>query len=522
MAYIIGVDIGTQGIKAVLLDEDLKLLKKVYSEHNLIQPRPNWVEHDAEQTWWVGFKNILKRLTAGIETKEVIGVGCSAITPCMLPTDDQGRPLRNSILYGIDTRSKDEVDEMNRLLGEEQIYEISKQPLSTQSVGPKILWFKKNEPLKFKRTQKIFTSTNYLTYKLTGNFVLDYGQASSFAPFYNFNEKRWEKEIIERFDLPFELFPHLKNSSEIAGTVTKEAAKETGLKEGTPVIVSTGDALAEILSLGGFGKGEVTLLYGTTGIISITTDKFIDIKNLFITHHPIDKELYIIVGATATSAALTRWFRDNFGEIEKIIQQRNEINAYELLSEQARHIPPGSDGLMVLPYFNGERSPINDPLARGVILGLTTYHTRPHIYRALLEGTAYSFRHHFEILEDNGIKVNKVIAGGGGTKSDLWVEIVSDVLGYDQIIPNITMGAEIGVAYLVAKAIGLCDDYNFIQNKLQTAEGKVVRTSSKNHNIYNNYYKVYRNLYGNIKDQMHQMALLSQQGKERIQPNPKG
>ena len=513
MSYLLGVDIGTQGIKGVLLNEKLKIVNKAYIEHNYIQPKTNWFEHDAEETWWKGFKAIIQKLFTHISfsPQEIIGIGCSGVSPCMLPVDSRDKPLRNAILYGIDTRAQKEIREITQRLGEKKLLEINKQPLTTQSVGPKILWYKKNEPEKFKKTKKIFTTTNYIVYKLTGNYILDHSQAAFFSPFYNFKKQYWDKEICELFDISLNIFPKLKNVQDIAGRVSQMAAEETGLIKGTPVIIGTADGLAEIISTGCFKPGEVTLIYGTTGIISIITNKIPAIKGLWILPHFILPDLYLVVGGTATSAALTKWFRDNFGEVEKIMQKRIKVNAYNLLIQQAEKIAPGSKGLITLPYFSGERTPINDPLARGVIMGLTLSHSRAHIYRALLEGTAYSFQHHFDIFKQHNLEVSKVIAGGGGTKSALWVQIVSDVIGYNQFVSNTTIGAEMGMAYIAAKAVGLFDDYS----SLVIAAGgkdtwKRIEFNQKNHEMYREYYKIYRSLYKNIKNDMHTLALKSE------------
>jgi xylulokinase len=513
MGYLLGVDIGTQGIKGVLLDENLKIVKKAYVEHNYIQPKANWFEHDAEETWWKGFKTIIQKLFTQISfsPQEIIGIGCSGVSPCMLPVDNRNKPLRNAILYGIDTRAQNEIREITQKLGENKLLEINKQPLTTQSVGPKILWYKKNEPEKFKKTKRIFTSTNYIVSKLTGNYVLDHSQAAFFGPFYDFKKHCWNKEICELFNIPLNLFPELKNVKDIAGKVSQKVAEETGLSKGIPVITGTADGIAEIISAGSSKPGEVTLVYGTTGIISMITNKIPSTKELWILPHFLFPGKYLVVGGTATSAALTKWFRDNFGDVEKIMQKRIKINAYDLLIQQAEKITPGSQGLIILPYFSGERTPINDPLARGVIMGLTLSHSRAHIYRALLEGTAYSFQHHFDIFRQHKLEISKVIACGGGTKSVLWVQIVSDVIGYDQFVPNAIIGAEMGMAYLAAKAVGLFDDYSSV---MKAAGGKDTRKriefNQKNHEMYREYYKIYRNLYKNIKNDMHTLASKSE------------
>jgi xylulokinase len=511
MQYILGVDIGTQGIKGVILDEKLRVVKKSYLEHDYIQPKPNWFEHDAEKTWWDGFKKIINKLFEDreISPKDIACVGCSGVSPCLLPIDKHNKPLRNAILYGIDGRAQKEIVEITQKLGEKKLLEINKQPLTTQSVGPKIVWYKKNEPESFAKTDKIFTTTSYIVYKLTDEYILDHTQAAFFGPFYNFDHRKWDREMCQAFNIPFSLFPPLKNAHEISGRITKSASQETGLTEGTPLIAGTADGFAEILSAGAIEPGEVTIIYGTTGIISIATDKLKIIKELWMLPHIMLPGYYSVTGGTATSAALTKWFRDNFGEIEKLIQDRIKINAYDLLIKQVEDISPGSSGLLVLPYFSGERTPIHDPLASGVIMGLNVSHSRAHIYRALLEGVAYSFRHHFEIFKENGFKIKKVIACGGGVKSKIWVKIVSDVLGYDQYISNIAMGSEIGTAYMSAQAIGLFENYKDLINV--ASEGNLpekISFDSKNYQIYSKYYQIFRDLYENAKNDMHKLSMI--------------
>ena len=446
MAYILGVDIGTQGIKGVLLDEQLQVVASAYREHEYFQPKPNWFEHDGEKTWWAGFKYIVRQLREKrfFSPKDILGIGCSGVSPCLLPVDHKGQPLRNAILYGIDTRSKDEVEELTRQLGEERILALTKMSLSTQFLGPKVIWYKKHEPDKFTQTKKIFTTSNYIIYKLTGNFVLDHTQAALCSPFYDYDRHSWNEDLCEGLEIPITLFPTLKQSYEIAGTVTKKAAEETGLAPNTPVVVGNCDALAEAVSTGGFNPGEVTLIYGTTGLILLTTNHSPALKELWMLPHPVLEHGHTAAGGTAATGALTKWFRDNFGDIEKLMQQRSEVNAYTLLGKQAETIPAGSEGLLVLPYFSGERTPLNDPLARGVIMGLTVSHSRAHLYRALLEGAAYSFRHHFDVFERYGLHISKVFACGGGTKCPLWLQIVTDVLGHDQVLLQSPLGAEIG------------------------------------------------------------------------------
>ena len=512
MGYILGVDIGTQGIKAVLMDESLQVVEKAYTEHHYLQPRHNWFEHEAEGTWWNGFKKIVGDLMAkaAVSPRDVLGIGCSALNTCMLPVDRDGRPLRNAILYGIDTRCKNEAVEITELFGEDRIMELCKMPLTTQQIGPKLLWYKKNEPRLFERTHWVFTTSNYIAYKLTGRFVLDYSQAAFYGPLYDFDRAEWSEDSCDRLGIPRGFLPELMNSDDLAGTVTEKVANEMGFAPGTPVVVGTGDSITELVSAGGFGRGELTLIYGTTGIVSLITDTAPPMKELFILPHTLMKGYFIATGGTVATGGLTKWFRDNFGEIEKVMEGRTGTSAYALLGRQAGEIPVGSGGLVALPYFCGERTPIMDPLACGLIIGLTLFHTRAHIYRALLEAAAYSFRHHIEVCNNYGFEVNKVIACGGGAGSDLWVQIVSDVIGYDQEIPDLPLGSEIGAAYMAAKGVGLIDDIAATVQGLGRANTRTIRFDPENHRKYQDYYQIYRKLYPSVREEMHALTALAE------------
>ncbi len=509
MEILLGVDIGTQGAKAVLLNEKLDVIGRVYQEHDLLTPnKPGQMEQNADAVWWAGFKKVVKKILekTKVPPADISIVACSAHGPDMLPVSKENIPIRPALLYG-DTRGEKEVTYIIDTLGRTFLNENSKNTLSTQHTGPKILWYKNNESENYKKTTKVFTASNYITYKLTDNFVIDYGQASLYNPFFNYGKRCWDHDVIRELGVSDSILPEIKKPTEIIGTITKKAAAETGLKDGTRVSAPTIDGLAEPTSIGGFRSGAATLLYGTASSITITTKKSSFIEGMMLVPSPVLPDHEMVVGATATAGALNRWFRDNFGYQEKKEENRTNLNAYELLSKQAKEIPPGSEGLITLPYFSGERTPINDNLARGMILGLTTYHTRAHIYRALLEASAYAFKDNFETIRSNHINIAQIISSGGGTNDLVWVQIVSDVLGEDQILLSGITGAEIGAAYMAGLASGIIENLNTIEDKIK--EGfRTVNQNKAHHAIYEKYFTVYRSLYRKIKEEMHTLAYL--------------
>lgn len=501
--YLLGIDIGTYESKGVLTDLDGQPVNTQVVSHGLSFPKPGWAEHDAEKTWWGDFCSLSQRLVqeSGVNSHDILGIGCSAIGPCMLPIDKQGNALRPAVLYGIDTRAIREIQHLENLLGKDSIYQSCGASLSAQSVGPKILWEKNNEPEVYEKAFRFVTSTTYLTGKLTGKYFVDHYTAASFLPLYDLNRGEWNKDfckpIVERARLA-----DLGWTTEIAGTVTKEAASLTGLAEGTPVIVGTVDAAAEAVSVGVVDPGQIMIMYGSTiFMIEILSERKTD-HRLWSAPY-LFPEMNCLMAGMATSGALTRWLRDNFAN--ELVNQEAEkgINAYGVLADEASEVPPGSDGLLVLPYFSGERTPLNDPKARGVIFGLTLSHTRGHIFRAALEGIGHGIRHHFEVLREIDAEPETVIAVGGGTKNQLWLQIVSDICGVPQRVPEVTIGASYGDAFLAGLGVGVFSSYRDINNWLNKAG--IVKPNPENGNLYTKHHSLYRRLYKQTRDIMYEV-----------------
>ena len=501
--YLLGIDIGTSGSSGVIVDSDLTVVASDSVTHDVHAPNPGWVEHDADEVWWHDFRVLSDRLlsAAGIDAGDVAGVGVSTLHAAMLPVDGDGDPLGRAVLYGVDTRSTEEIEILNDRIGEERIYDVAGNALTFQSVGPKILWYKRNEPRKFERTERIVDATGYLVYRLTGNYTMDNAIAGYFHPLYNLSEVAWDDGMFDEVGIPRDLLPDTRWSTEIAGHVTAEAAAATGLAEGTPVIVGTGDAIASLISVGATRGGESIFMYGTTGVIFTTLDEEHRPEGLWALPHCLEGK-YIAAGGMATSGAVLRWFRDELAAEERAADE----DAYELLDRQAAEVDPGSEGLVLLPYFSGERTPMNDEAARGTITGLTLSHTKAHLYRAILEGIGYGFRHHLEAMRETGVPIRTVRAIGGGARSPLWRQIVSDVTGVTQEYVSDPIGSPLGGAYLAGLGTGVFDDLAPLEASIEVAD----RTEPDHDTraIYDEYYDVYRDLYPQTKASMHRLAEL--------------
>ncbi len=508
-SYLIGIDVGTSGSKGVLTDVRGKVLAHKAVEHGIDAPRPGWYEQDAEQIWWGDLVKIARSLVAdaNVDVRHIAAVGVSATCPDMLPVDKDGRALRKGILYS-DSRAQKQIERIVALLSVKHPSKLSATGLSTHFSGPKVLWFRENEPTLFERTFKIHTASSYLAFKLTGRHVVAYSEAGGYSPLFDSQKREWDRDVCQELGLSMDLFPETAWTTDIAGGVTREAAAATGLAEGTPVIVGLCDASAEVISVGAVAPGEASLLYGTTMGIGVAYSDEEKTRLRLSGGLGVLPGFYRMGGVMTASGALTTWFRNNFGQPEREVEAKTGINAYQLLSQAAEEIPPGSEGLIAMPYFAGERAPIHDALARGLIIGLTLSHTRRHVYRALLESIAYGLRQIVDEIEATGLEFNRIVSTAGGTKSRAWTQIVSDVLGKDQEIVLNPLGSPYGDAFLAGYGAGIFNDLTPLRTDWAPPCRKVVHNPDVTR-VYDRYYEVYRQLYAKNKEAMHTLAQLS-------------
>ncbi len=448
MKYTLGIDIGTFETKGVLVDRTGALVATAARSHTMLVPQPGWAEHRPEEDWWGDVTFVTRELLAKseIDPRAIAAVGCSAIGPCMLPVDHEGDALMNAVLYGVDTRAAQEIEELTQRIGNDRLLARCGNALTSQSVGPKILWLKRNRPEVFARTHRFLNSTSFVVHRLTDRFVIDHYSAAGFTPFYSAETLSWDMSLADDI-IVSEQLPELMWVSDIAGTVTPRAAAQTGLAAGTPVIAGTIDAAAEALSVGVVAPGDMMVMYGSTiFIIMLTAERVRDAR---LWYGPwLFPGQHACMSGLATSGTLTHWFRDQFA------RDLDPATAHAAMAREAEASPPGAKGIIVLPYFSGERTPIHDPDAKGCIFGLDLTHTRADVYRGVLEGIAYGVNHIVETYLDVGQEPLSMRAVGGGTRNRVWLQAVSDVSGRSQILSSQTMGASFGDAFLAALAIG--------------------------------------------------------------------
>jgi xylulokinase len=496
----LGVDIGTASTKAVLATSAGQIVASAARSHAMSLPRPGWAEMDAEAVWWRDVVDLCLELTGRVESTRIRGVTCSGLGPCIVPCDDEIRPLRPALLYGIDMRATREIEELTEEFGADAIVARGGSALSTQAVGPKMAWIRRHEPSVWRRTKRWYSASSFVVARLTGEYVLDHHTASQCDPLYDMTAQSWAHDWAERV-APGLAMPRLAWANEVVGEVSREAAAATGLPAGTPVTAGTVDAWAEAFSAGVRRPGDLMLMYGSTMFFVQVLREYRTQRKLWTTKG-VEPGVTTLAAGMSTSGTLTEWVRDLAGGV-----------SFDDLLRDAKAAPPGSDGLVMLPYFAGERTPIFDAQARGLIIGLTLRHGRGHILRAAYEGIAFGIRQILDHLSA-GEPIERLFAIGGGTQSALWLQIVSDITGRDQIVPAQTIGASYGDALLAAIATGSVDSR--AEGWFETA--RVVRPDPVQAAVYDELFDLYAGLYPANVEAMHQLAAMQEKQSDGGSP----
>ena len=499
--YLLGIDCGTYEAKAALCDSRGAVVATSSAKYKLRVPRPGFAEHDPIEDWWKGLISVTRGVLSqsGVDPREIAGVCVSTIMAAVTAVDERGNPLRNAILYGIDTRSQPQADKLNQQIGADSQMEIGGALCTIEAFGPKILWIRENEPEVYEKTRCFTFAAGFLNHKLTGRFCVDRYSTNAAQPMIDRRTMTWHEELT-RYVCDPSMLPEIVPTTDIIGGVTKEAAAETGLCEGTPVLAGTTDGGADAISVGIVENGDCEVSFGSTIFLVHLGDQMPADSGLWSGEYVLPG-LRCNVAGMATAGSLTRWIRDQLAKDLVADEERGVGNAYDRLFAEAEDIPVGADGLIVLPYFMGERMPIQDPKARGVFFGLNLYHTRGHIMKAAMEGIAYGLDQNLDLIRKAGQPLPLITAVGGGTKSPLWMQIMSDVIGVPHRVPKVSIGAAYGDALLAGLGTGI------IQNPLQIKE--IVRTlyektpNAENHIQYQRLKSFYAELYTRNKDIMH-------------------
>ncbi len=507
--YLLGVDVGTQVTKGVLVSQGGELLATASEEYDVLHPHPLWAEQWPD-VWLGALGNVTKRLieAAGVPPGAIAGISVSGLYGGSgIPLDEEMNPLRPCLIW-MDRRATDEVRWVKEHVDLDRLFEITGNWVDSYFGYTKILWIREKEPDIWRRVRLFLPPNAYLNFRLTGEVAIDHSSAGNLGGLYDIRAHAWSEEMAEALGIPLELMPErIVPSGEVIGEVNRQGAELTGLEVGTPVLAGGVDAPMETLAAGAFQRGDNVAMMGTSTCWGIIHQGEAFARELVSMPHVVEAEAkFYTWGGSATSGALARWFRDELARWEVEEARKTGRDPFQLLDELASRVPPGSQGLLALPYFMGERAPVWDPDARGAWVGLTLSHTKGHLFRSLLEATAFALRHAVEAGEEIGLETkDETIVIGGVAKSGLWLSILADVLGRPiRTLATEGIGAPLADALLVGIAAGLIDDYRKIRDWVSYTEP--VLPDPERHRTYDRYYRAYRELYERLAPLLHELA----------------
>lgn len=480
-----------------MIDEAGDVVASASTPYEFSTPRPLWSEQDP-QLWWNGATNSIRQALeeANARGEDVQAVGLTGQMHGLVLLDEAGEVLRPAILWN-DQRTAVECDEIRERVGRERLIAITGNDALTGFTAPKIMWVKNNEPEIFERARHILLPKDYVRYRLTGEYASDRAGGSGTLLF-DLKARTWSQEVAEALDIDTEWLPQTFEGPAVTGTISSEAAEAAGLAEGTPVVGGGGDQAAQAVGVGAVAPGIVALTLGTSGVVFAATEEPIvePEGRLHAFCHAVPGKWHLM-GVMLSAAGSLRWYRDALAPDVP----------FEALVAEAESAPPGSEGLLFLPYLTGERTPYPDPLARGAFVGLTVRHTRAHMTRAVLEGVAFGLRDSFALMTETGLApVEQVRISGGGARSALWRQILADVLQTELVTVNTTEGAAYGAGLLAAVGAG---QFGNVEAAVDAAIEVTGRTTPQHEpGAYDGAYKIYSELYGALKEQFGALSKL--------------
>lgn len=485
--FLLGIDIGTTSTKLALINTTGDIITSISKEVHLISLHPGWAEEDPH-SWWENVKFLIPEIlkVASLHPEQIAAVGVSGMVPTLICLDEKGNPLRNSIQQN-DARAWNEIEELRTITSHLDILEDTGSEITQQSIAPKIMWLHKNEPNILTQTKSICGSYEFITRKLTGN-TIKYNESNWAleSGLFNYNNGTWHEELLHIAKIKPEWLSQTYRSHEIIGCIH---GQETCLIEGTPIVAGSADHVASAFSAGLINEGDMLIKLGGAGDILLSTQTPSSDKRIFLDYHLVPG-LYLPNGCMASSGSLIKWFQNELANKTSL----------EDLETEAYKTPSGSNGLITLPYFLGEKTPLNNPKARGMFIGLHLGHTRGHIYRSILEGIGFGFYHHIEVFKELGFQLNKIRITNGGSKSKLWRQIIADITGLklESIIEH--PGSSLGAAFIAGIGSGEIQEWSDIHKYIKIEE--TILPDTNKYVDYQKLYKIYRSSYEKlIKEQ---------------------
>jgi xylulokinase len=506
--FLLGIDVGTTGVKAALFTREGLLAAVGRAEYPTQFPRPGWAEQDP-QDWWRAVCLAIHQVLAEIPgaAARVAAAAVSAQAPTLLALDGNGIPLRPALIW-MDRRAEPQAAALKGLFGSDAIERLAGNRSDPFYVAPKLRWFKENEPELFGRTATFAQINGYIGFRLTNAWSLDPVHAALLL-LRDWKTGAWLPDMCAACGVEPALFPAIRPGHDRLGEVTADAAAQTGLAVGTPVMVGTVDGAAAALEAGAVEPGLAAEMTGTSTVLLMPNDSAATQAAFIAMPHAISG-LSLLLGAMATSGACLRWYRDQFGQPESQAGRETGTDPYDLLTEAAAGVRPGSRGVLFLPYMMGERSPIWNTNARGVLFGLTLSTPREAVVRAILEGTVYALRHNVEVAMQAGVRLQEIRCVGGGARSHLWCQMKADILGLPILVPKTSVGAAFGAGVLAGMGIGWYPDVKGALRAMVAVE-KTFEPRSENQRIYQEMYAAFRSLYEHLRGDFDAVASILQE-----------
>ena len=480
---LIGLDIGTTSTVGTLIDGAGATLATVSRETDLHSDHPNWAEEDPDQ-WWDNSCAVIRELLTRAEGP-IAAIGVTGMVPALVLLDANGRALRRSIQQN-DARAVAEIEEMAAAVEPEAFLAMTGGSVNQQLVGPKLRWLARREPEAFAQIATIFGSYDYIAYRLSGALSVERNWALE-SGLYDVSERTFTPHLLELAHAKAGWLPPVRDAHEMIGQVTAEAAAATGLAEGTPVVAGCADHVTSAFVSGVVDEGDLLVKFGGAGDILLATGDLMPDPRLFVDYH-IVPGLHLTNGCMAASGSVLKWIAREFG--------RGTLTFKEL-DAMAAETPPGADGLVLLPYFLGEKTPLHDPHARGTLVGMGLHHGLGHVWRAALEGVVYGFRHHLAVFDEMGVSVKRVVSSNGGSESAVWLQIAADCLGHE--ITHIARhpGSCLGAAYVAGVGAGVFDGYADVANYVEPGRTYNPRPAFKA--VYDHGYGRFRETYERLR-----------------------
>lgn len=506
MKYFLGIDSGTSGVKAVIIDEKGTVVSIGYCECDVISEQPGWADQDP-MDWWHACETAAKAAVAKSgKGKEIVSIGFSGQMQGNVMLDKDGKPVGNCMIW-LDQRANAEVEEIRQKISDEEALSITTSYCLNSYWAPKILWIKKNRPEEYEKTAKVVFTKDFLRYMMTGELATEVSDAS-LTYFMDVPNRCWSQRMLDVVGIPKEILPErLVESSEIVGHLKTDIAQEWGMTPGIPVAAGAGDQPACGVGTGVVSSGVIGSSIGTSGVVFGCSDKPFTIRKecgTFSMCHAVPDK-WCFLGLALTSGASFKWLRDHIFAEKKQKMATEGADIYDYMTGLAEKASVGSDGLIFLPYLNGDKTPNNDELARAVWFGLSQRHGINEICRSVMEGVTYSLRDTVDLFRDCGMEITKVVASGGGAKSQLWKQMQADIYNATVVTMNMEEGPGAGAAILGAVGAGY---FSSVQEGCDALLKVTSETEpiAENVKIYNEYYEIYRSLYGSLKDNFRRNA----------------